>query len=249
MSRVAIVLAAAIAASLAPGADAQQTKHSTYRAANLAYWDEIYPPAAAGAPDYSELYCERKFRKKNSSLDLEHGYPANWMASARQCGSRADCRSNDNGFGYIEADFHNLFPAYDVANRARSSNLFGLLPDDAPRPIANCPLKVDKGANIAEPRKIVRGNLARAIFYIAYTYDLPIDREMLPHLVDWHRADPVTRDERRIHDRMSRVQGTTNGFVTGELDPTKIRFKVCDAVFEGQSVSWESCKTERYRRR
>jgi endonuclease I len=249
MYRFTAILLAAITAAVAPGADAQQTKHSTYRAANAAYWDEIYPPAASGAPDYSELYCERKFRRKNDSLDLEHAYPAGWMAGARQCGSRRDCQSSDEGFGYIEADFHNLFPAYDVANRERSSNLFGPLGDDAPRPITNCPLKVDKIANIAEPRKIVRGNLARAIFYIAYTYDLPVDRAMLPHLIEWHRADPVTRDERRIHDRMSRVQETTNGFVTGELDPTKVRFKVCDAVFTGQTVSWEKCREERHRGR
>lgn len=72
---------------------------------------------------------------------------------------------------------------------------------------------------------------------------------MLPHLVDWHRVDPVTQDERRIHDRMSRVQETKNRFVTGELDPTKIRLNVYGEVFAGQSVSWAACKTERYRGR
>lgn len=241
MLRSTAIVLATITAVIAPSVNAQQSKHPKYTTARDVFWKEIYPATPANALEYSELYCEQKFRKKNNSLDLEHAYPAGWMTGPKQCGTRSQCQANNEEFGYIEADFHNLFPANDVANRARSNNLFGPLGDNAPRPVAHCPLKVDKVANIAEPRKLVRGNLARAIFYIAYTYDLPIDRAMLPHLIEWHRTDPVTRDERRIHDRISNIQKTTNGFVTGELDPRKLSFKLCDAVFKGNIVSWENC--------
>jgi endonuclease I len=234
------VLAASI--TLTYSAEAQQTKHRTYDGSRDNYWREIYPDRSAEEKPYSELYCERQFRKKTAPLTLEHAYPANWMVAAKQCGTRDRCRSEHDDFGYIEADFHNLFPAVEPANRARSNNLFGILGEDAPRPVRNCPLKVDTQANIAEPRAVVRGNLARAIFYIAHTYELPIDRGMFPILIEWHRRDPVTRDERAIHDRVTLSQETTNRFVTGQLDPARVRFRLCAAEFEGNSVRWRNCE-------
>jgi endonuclease I len=242
MKRVAIVILATIACLFDSGAQSEQTKHSTYDKARSVYWAEIYPPLASGSAEYSELYCAQKFRKNNPNLTLEHAYPAGWIAGARKCGTRKECQDNDEKFGFIEADFQNLFPAGRRANIARSNNLYGELPDSAFRPIANCPLKVDTDANIAEPRAIVRGNVARAIFYMAVTYDLPIDRTMLPVLLEWHRADPVTKDERRLHDLKGAAQETTNDFITGKRNPAKVKFKLCDAVFTGNTVSWKNCE-------
>lgn len=242
MKRVAIVLLASIACLFDFGAQAEQKTHSTYDKARSVYWAEIYPPLALGFAEYSELYCAKKFRKNNANLTLEHAYPAAWMAAARQCGTRKECQDNDPGFGFIEADFQNLFPADRKANTARSNNLYGVLESSAPQPVPNCPLKVDTEANIADPRAIVRGNVARAIFYMSVIYDLPIDRTMLPVLLAWHRADPVTKDERRLHDLKGAAQETTNDFITGKRNPAKVKFKLCDAVFTGNTVSWKNCE-------
>jgi deoxyribonuclease I len=208
-----VLLAVAISSSYS--AEAQQNKHRTYEGSRDDFWRDIYPDRSSAEKPNSELYCERQFHRNNTKLSLEHAYPANWMVAAKQCGTRDKCRIERDDFGYIEADFHNLFPALQSANAARSNNLFGLLGENAPRPIANCLLKVDTQANVAEPRSIVRGNLARAIFYIAHTYELPIDRKMFSVLIEWHRIDPVTRDERAIHDCVAESQEILNGSSPG----------------------------------
>jgi Endonuclease I len=68
----------------------------------------------------------------------------------------------------------------------------------------------------------IRGNFARAIFYMHKEYGLPIDATMLPILIKWNRQDLVNQTERRRNDKIEQLQGTRNPFID---DPNLVRFE------------------------
>ncbi len=44
-------------------------------------------------------------------------------------------------------------------------------------------------------------------------YGLPVDMELGTLLLDWHRADPVSPEEKRRNDKIEEHQGTRNPFI------------------------------------
>jgi deoxyribonuclease I len=150
--------------------------------------------------------------KTPTGMTLEHAYPAQWIVIAMHCGSnRVECRANmQSHFGFREADMHNLFPAWGNANSSRGDNLLGEIAGEDRR-WPDCDF--ENKAGIVEPRPIIRGNFARAIFYMHTEYGLPIDPAMLQILIKWNRQDPVNRTERRRNDKIEELQGTRNPFI------------------------------------
>lgn len=191
------------------------------------YWSELFPKGG------EELYCGYSFDTPSRGhftprgMSLEHAYPAQWMVEALHCGrDREECRRKDKRFGYLEADMHNLFPADRRINSARSDLLFGEIPGEErrhrDRDEQTCDFENDTKDGIAEPRPAVRGNLARAIFYMIREYGLPIDRTMLSLLLQWHQADPADHRETQLNDRIEELQGNRNPFI----DDPKLARKV-----------------------
>jgi deoxyribonuclease-1 len=155
-------------------------------------------------PQYesTDIYCGLRFRVHASVaklppgaktgkrpaiwLTLEHAYPADWMADALECGNRTECGKMESRFNRAEADLHNLWPALDRLNSSRGKRLFGEVGDPhktAAREITigrktfRCNFEND--GDVVEPRRIVRGNLARSIFYMCEEYGFPVDAQML----------------------------------------------------------------------
>lgn len=66
---------------------------------------------------------------------------------------------------------------------------------------------------VFEVRKERRGDVARAMFYVATMHgiDIPRDEEIV--LRTWHDEDPVTKEERARNDRVSKLQRSRNPFV------------------------------------
>lgn len=209
----------AVAACLAPAAVADQTTIASYDRARALLWRKLYP-ASPSPLAYSDLYCGYDFGNRDElELQVEHVYPANWMASHLGCGSRTNCRRTSDRFNRMEADLHNLWPAAAAANGARSNHSFGIIAGEtwlfedcdierAASTLPGLPTRM-----IVEPRPLVRGNIARALFYMAAEYRLPLEPRLVPLLKEWHLNDPVSREERRRNDLIENLQGTRNLFI------------------------------------
>lgn len=157
------------------------------------------------------IYCGKRWRTKRG-LNVEHVYPASWMAKHLGCGARRQCRTDSQRFNFMEADLHNLYPSLARINQARSNYKYSLLPN-TPKFVEWCDFKVKKSKKLAQPRRIARGNFARSIFYMHREYGLPVPQIMKGLLLRWNRADRVSRHERRRNNAIERLQGTRNPFI------------------------------------
>jgi len=108
---------------------------------------------------------------------------------------------------------HNLYPAQANINKARGSRAFGMVPGE-PRRFRQCDFEIHPQKHRVEPRPEVRGNIARAVFYMHATYDLKLFPQQAKLLKQWHRQDPPDREEQRRNRIITRIQGQQNHFIT-----------------------------------
>jgi endonuclease I len=141
-------------------------------------------------------------------------------------------------------DIHHLFPSDASVNTARSNRYFDTCTDQSVcRPPSalqdNEKINGDDvalfGGDVFQPPIGVRGDIARAIFYMDLRYphleltDCPNNEDpknqmaYLSTLLTWHELDPPTEMERLRNDRVcSRWQGNRNPFVDYPDLATKI---------------------------
>jgi hypothetical protein len=157
-----------------------------------------------------------------SGLNVEHTWPRSLLN------------------GNAESDMHHLFPTRVDVNGARSNFRFAEIPDaqtttwyeGATRTSSIPTVDIDDYSELRsgtsfEPREDHKGNVARALFYIAAVYDagtnsdFPFDATDRQTLYDWHYADPITAEDQARSARVAQFQGgTDNPFV---LDSTLAR--------------------------
>ncbi len=184
---------------------ADQTQVRNYRTARVLFWGRVYPEGGF------TFYCGEPFEDK-TDLNVEHIYPASWMAAFLGCGSRKECRKTSQRFNRMEADLYNLYPARADINRARSNFRFGMIEGEE-REFGECDFERDKSDKIVEPRPITRGNIARAIFYMHKEYGLPVDSRDIDLLKQWNRDDPPNYNGMRRNNVIEEIQGTRNRFI------------------------------------
>jgi deoxyribonuclease-1 len=175
--------------------------------------------ASGGRIDHDDCgYGARKQKNRAARLEWEHVVPAWVMGHQRQCwqeGGRRNCRSDDPVFSAMEADMHNLVPSIGEVNGDRSNYQFGILPGE-PRVYGQCDFEVDFEQRTVEPRPEVRGQIARTYFYIHDRYGLNMSNQQQRLFMAWDKAHPVTAWERQRDQRIAKVMGHHNAFVTGE---------------------------------
>lgn len=128
---------------------------------------------------------------------------------------------------FAKSDSHNLFPSLKEVNTLRGSLYFDESSDDKVPP-EKAPL-ASHDADSWEPPDKLKGDIARIVFYMDTRYDgsdseqdikvgiLP-DRDEgvfggLHTLLEWHKADPVSAEEKERNDKIYSVQGNRNPFV------------------------------------
>lgn len=123
-------------------------------------------------------------------------------------------------------DLHQVHPTDVRTNGARGNLAF----DDGGALWEDTGCRRDEDS--FEPRAKVKGDVARAIFYLAVRYEGPgleLDLELidlapaptdkapvhgvLSTLIQWHKADPPDDWERRRNDRVQALQGNRNPFI------------------------------------
>jgi deoxyribonuclease-1 len=169
------------------------------------FWSNLYPGHSW------TLYCGEYFESRNK-VGIEHIYSLTWAAAALNCGDLEQCRHNSARFNRVEADLHNQYPAKPLIIQVRKDYRFGLIPDEF-REFFECDFEISRRDQIAEPRAVARGNVARALFYMHSQYELPINADMLTLLKDWNLADSPSKDEIRRNDIIEKLQGTRNLFI------------------------------------
>jgi len=178
-----------------------------YETARKVFWKELYNKGG------KTLYCGETLRSGyNKGVNIEHVFPASWMAYDLRCGKRKQCRESSTEFNRIEADLHNLYPSRSDVNKARSNYRFTLIPGEQ-RVFAQCDFEFDEKHRIAEPSPAARGRIARAMLYMSDQHDLYLKRKLESLLIAWDRKYPPEQVEYRRNDRIEQIQGNRNAFI------------------------------------
>ena len=128
-----------------------------------------------------------------------------------QCQSRKQCRQEKSTtFSRMEADMHNLYPVWQEVQILRRDNPYGEIEGEDWR-FSDCDF--EKRLNIIEPRPIARGNIARAMLYMYKQYGLPLSKQTLRLMIEWHQNDPPSKQERIRNDVIEELQGSRNLFI------------------------------------
>ena len=165
----------------------------------------------------------RKNEKRSDRVEWEHVVPASWFGRHRSCwrSGHVLCGIRKNGkprkgrgcclkpgvdpaFQAAHNDPHNLFPAGGEVNGDRSNRAYGMVAGE-PRAYGVCDFEIGGRPRVAEPAAAVRGELARAMLYMAERYAVDV-RMTRDELLGWHRADSPDRWEL---ERARRIEATT----------------------------------------
>ncbi len=178
-----------------------------YETARRVFWKELYRDGG------ETLYCQKTLTTSyNKGVNIEHVFPASWIAYGLRCGKRKQCRQNNTQFNYIEADLHNLYPARTDVNKARSNYRFAIIRGEQ-RAFGRCDFEFDERNRLAEPAPEARGKVARAMLYMADEYDLYLKKKLKRILQDWDKKYPPTPAEYKRNDRIEMLQGNRNRFI------------------------------------
>jgi deoxyribonuclease-1 len=178
-----------------------------YETARKVFWKELYSDGG------TTLYCRKIFGPGyNRGINIEHVFPASWIAYSLQCGKRYQCRATSPAFNRIEADLHNLYPSRSDINKARSNYPFTLIAGE-PRVFGSCDFEIDERQRIAEPAPAARGRIARAMLYMADEHNLYLKKKLRLRLVEWDRKYPPNEKEIQRNARIEQIQGNRNPFI------------------------------------
>ncbi|HEC06124.1 MAG TPA: endonuclease I [Thiolapillus brandeum] len=170
------------------------------------YWQGVYPNGG------ETLYCGRKFRPFDRSVNVEHVYPMSWVTKKLGCGKREQCRHNSPRFNLIESDMHNMYPARKDVNQTRGAMAFGIIEGENHK-YRGCDFEVDFRKRRVEPRPEVRGRIARAMLYMSDEYGLDIYHKQRKMLEKWNRQYPPDAEEKRHNRAVARIQGKPNPYI------------------------------------
>lgn len=192
-----------------------------YETARPLLWSKVYRRGG------KTLYCQNTFNsQKRQGFNVEHVFPMSWATKGLKCGKRKQCRRSSKEFNLIEADLHNLYPSRVDVNKDRSSYRFGEVRGEYRHYGADCDFEVSQRSRVAEPAPSRRGEVARAMFYMAYTYKdqgLTLFKKQADLLEKWHRTDPPSAEERRRNDVIEKIQGNRNPFIDQPNELSRLR--------------------------
>ncbi|GBE46788.1 extracellular deoxyribonuclease precursor [bacterium BMS3Bbin11] len=178
-----------------------------YETARMVFWKALYNGGG------ETLYCGKKLKSSyNKGVNIEHVFPASWVAYSLHCGKRKQCRLNNPQFNLIEADLHNLYPSRSDINKARSNYRFAIIRGEQ-RVFGKCDFEFDEYQRIAEPAPEARGRIARAMLYMAEEYDLYLKKKLKRLLLDWDKKYPPEQAEYKRNDRIEQLQGNRNPYI------------------------------------
>ena len=158
----------------------------------------------------------RKSLERTKRIEWEHIVTAHNMGQHLPCwrdGGRKNCSANDTTFKIMEGDLHNLYPAIGEVNGDRNNFMFSQWTNNPAPMYGECETIVDFKEKKVQPRKEVRGLIARVHFYMEKTYNINLSKQDRKLFEAWDKMYPVTERECERDRRIFKVQGDHNPFV------------------------------------
>ena len=164
--------------------------------ANRVEWEHVVPVS-----DFGHSFSEWK-----------NGHPKCVNKKGKKYKGRKCAAKVNREFRLMLADMHNLFPAIGEVNGTRSNYPMSIIKGEE-RKFGECDFEI-KTKKI-EPRKTIRGDIARVYMYMDYVYPgrgiISEDNKKLFEI--WNQNDPVDSWECERAKRIDEIQGNTNVFV------------------------------------
>jgi deoxyribonuclease-1 len=190
-----------------PESPAQAGDGSTYREVRPLFWSKLYPRGG------TTLYCGKHFSSRHGKkINIEHVFPMSWVTKTLHCGDRNKCRRTSRRFNRIEADMHNMYPALAKVNKTRSAMAYDLIKGEK-HFYKECDFEVDFRKRKVEPSPAARGKIARAMLYMADTYNLKLFSSQKKLMLKWHHASPSGKAEKRRNRKIKEIQGKANPYI------------------------------------
>ncbi len=159
-------------------------------------WEHVVP-----AENFGRAFIE--WREGDSTCVDKRGR----SFKGRKCAEKANPT-----YRLMQADMYNLYPAIGAVNALRSNKRFGMLPTSKVT-FGTCAVKID-GSRV-EPPEYTRGAIARTTLYMSDAYPQyrlsDADRKLMQA---WDKTYPVDAWECRRAERIARIQGNENTFVS-----------------------------------
>lgn len=158
----------------------------------------------------------RKSYKRARRIEWEHIVTAHNMGHFRSCwrdGGRKNCTYNDPTFEMMEGDLHNLYPAIGEINGDRSNFMYSQWTNSPVPMYGSCETVVDFKLKKVQPRKEIRGLIARVHFYMENQYAIKLSNQDRKLFEAWDKMYPVTKEECERDRRIEKKQGNRNPFV------------------------------------
>lgn len=177
-------------------------------------------------------------------LTREHTWPQSWMPSNQGNPDWPNAPGTNRELPEYN-DLHNLFPAHQInANARRSNNPFHeVITPSYTSPTGFGMLGLDSfGITSYEPRPEQKGDVARALFYMAVAYNgvgsklwsIP-NQQSLNLLKQWHQMDPPDDFEIARNEFIAVTQKNRNPFIDFPEWVERINFRTM-AYVPGDSI-------------
>ncbi|MFC3153512.1 endonuclease [Litoribrevibacter euphylliae] len=194
-----------ILTSLNAIADGQTKLDDPKKAAKDTFWDELYSKGG------QSFFCNQPFEGKTRRIIAGHVYNTQHMIDHFNCGTKSRCRRSDTNYKYAASDLHNMYPVTPRVELNRRNSRYAELPKSKDQfPNLECSYK--SNFQTVEPADEIKGNIARIIFYMHDSYNLPI-LDGVQMLMEWNEQDPVDDAERERNILVEKVQGNRNRFI------------------------------------
>lgn len=184
--------------------------------------------------DLAACGLQNSFSKKHSRrakrTEAEHVIPASWMykqnnqfrpcyqnAKQHKQSAREYCQDHDDNYRQAHNDLVNLRPAIGQINAERSNKPFGETLSGNKQATYKTPGRTAQiSSRIFIPDPSIRGDIARIAFYMRDTYGISYSKRQLQLFNEWHKQDPVSKEEIDLNKRIKAVQGQGNHYVLGK---------------------------------
>lgn len=168
----------------------------TWKRAKRIEWEHVVPAHAFGQ-------SFKEWRDGDPGCINRKGKPF----KGRRCAEKMNLE-----YRYMQSDMYNLYPAVGEINGLRSNYSFADIPGE-PRRFGECDMEIENRK--AEPPEHIRGDIARAYFYMDWAYPGRgvISKKNRKLFEAWDKLDPIDDWERERAKRIEAIQRNKNPFV------------------------------------
>ena len=184
---------------------------------------------ACGYTPRNLFYKSGKPNDRAKRIEWEHIVPAEnfgrqftcWREGDQACiksngksyKGRMCCEKVNEQFRIMQADMHNLVPAIGELNGDRSNYRYDFEVASEGQ-YGECQFEVNFKEKRARVKKDIRGDIARAYLYMSDRYNMRLSKQERQKFEAWHKADPIDIWESMRNQRIKKIQGNGNPFIS-----------------------------------